>query len=895
MRTFRLVCVATLGASFLISFGVHFIPRLNFKPQLISNFAGKWEYFLPPNEPSTHGPTTNNRIWKMIQIPGELPRTEKAAFHGWVNYRFQFKTPTKCLHNSCSFLFGEIGDAVRLYLNGNEVASRGAFPPHAEYEKHYPFQSDVPPILFRGADEINQLELLVYSFKFQQTGPRKAPLGLALTQDARAYIKGAMFQTIFLPFAAAVGLLLLIVFSLLFPLSGIKKTSLYSAFLLYCLTSALFLLSFTEIPREFIPLTAVIPLHFFFRYLSDWMFFEMVRNYFNLKGRWIVAVNAFYSVCILPFLILATIGSISLWLQARQILPIDSVGLTYELTRYSWGMKLLPFVAAFLGAVQLTKLRHRILALSSLSVLLAMQISDILLFFGKIQGNYYIKFYPLFVGFAFAALLIRRSAKVILAEKVKMAEEVSRGRLAGQVSHDIRSPLSAIAAVEEDLRYLPEETRTIIRGALTRIKDITNILGESSQQFDSKANTNTQIQGGESYLLSGLVEIIMSEKRAEYRSRTGLELITRLDPQSYDLFAAIDPKEFKRVLSNLINNGVEALSAPGRIEVSLSHEDDFAVISVSDKGNGIPKDRIEKLCTRGASFDKPGGQGLGLSHAKEAVNSWGGQIEIISTEGKGTNVRLILPKCETPGWFLSKLIISKGCRIAVLDDDSSIHAVWDNRIASDHARIVHYSSAAEFRAGIIAAGETGFDLFLVDYELLGDTVSGLDLIQNFNLGSRCVLVTSHFEKEGIRKRCADLGVKLLPKGLAGFVPIVYSACPAETSADLFEGALFEAVLLDNDPLIRESWANRARKNKIKLLTFSKPKELFSALPSLGLRTAIYVDYDLRSEVNGAEVTRKLSGLGFQETFVTTGYRTTEIEPMPWVRAVIGKEPPWPRG
>ena len=73
-----------------------------------------------------------------------------------------------------------------------------------------------------------------------------------------------------------------------------------------------------------------------------------------------------------------------------------------------------------------------------------------------------------------------------------------------------------------------------------------------------------------------------------------------------------------------------------------------------------------------------------------------------------------------------------------------------------------------------AASEPGVlekTLFLVDYELLGQNVTGLDLVEGLSIERRSVLVTSRFDEEGIRGRCDKIGLKLIPKGMAGLVPI----------------------------------------------------------------------------------------------------------------------------
>ncbi len=57
----------------------------------------------------------------------------------------------------------------------------------------------------------------------------------------------------------------------------------------------------------------------------------------------------------------------------------------------------------------------------------------------------------------------------------------------------------------------------------------------------------------------------------------------------------------------------------------------------------IPAEILPKLATRAYTIGTPGGQGLGLYHAKNSVESWGGSLAIASTLGMGTTVTVKLP------------------------------------------------------------------------------------------------------------------------------------------------------------------------------------------------------------------------------------------------------------
>jgi signal transduction histidine kinase len=152
-------------------------------------------------------------------------------------------------------------------------------------------------------------------------------------------------------------------------------------------------------------------------------------------------------------------------------------------------------------------------------------------------------------------------------------------------------------------------------------------------------------------LLSSLIEPLISEKRMQYRSRIGIEIHADLNT-SYGLFAEIESTEFKRVLSNLINNSAEAMEDQGTITLSVNESEEGILVSCSDNGKGIPKEVLEKLTQWGESHGKTEGSGIGLYHAKIAVEKWGGTLLIQSEVGRGTTVFISLPKASPPSWFV---------------------------------------------------------------------------------------------------------------------------------------------------------------------------------------------------------------------------------------------------
>ena len=103
-----------------------------------------------------------------------------------------------------------------------------------------------------------------------------------------------------------------------------------------------------------------------------------------------------------------------------------------------------------------------------------------------------------------------------------------------------------------------------------------------------------------------------------------------------------------QVVDNLISNALKFTPSGGRVDVRLSAVEGAAVIEVQDTGLGISDDEQQQLFERffrssQATKNQIPGSGLGLTITKAIVERHGGQIELESSEGVGTSVRVRLP------------------------------------------------------------------------------------------------------------------------------------------------------------------------------------------------------------------------------------------------------------
>ena len=483
-------------------------------------------------------------------------------------------------------------------------------------------------------------------------------------------------------------------------------------------------------------------------------------------------------------------------------------------------------------------------------------------------------------------------------ENIRVEGAARLGEIASQVAHDIRSPLAVLEAASAEMSGVPEDQRIMIRRAASHMRDIANSLlsryvvsaaapGTGEVRLDAVA----AVKGPA--MLSGLVEMLLSEKRLQFRGRAHVAIEASLDAHSYRLFALVDPTEFKRLLSNLVNNAVEALPASGgRVDLDLAARDGFALISVRDNGKGIAPDVLSKLGARGQSHGKPGGSGLGLAHARTCVKAWGGRLELESNVGIGTTATVSLPLATAPSWFVPEIAVGSDRVVVVLDDDTNIHQIWRNRLPiksnQKHAiELVHAFNPTNLREWVASNPEKAARAqFFLDYHFVGYTETGLDLVAALRLAGRAVLVTSAHDDPAIAVRCEDLCVGLIPKSLARLIPMRIRAATGAAPA------LLDAILVDDEPLVRKLWKGAAAANGKSLRVFATAADFLAEVESIDRRSPIYIDHDLGDSTSGELVALDLKKLGFQTIYLATGQSPAAFGDMPWISGIVGKSAPW---
>ena len=466
----------------------------------------------------------------------------------------------------------------------------------------------------------------------------------------------------------------------------------------------------------------------------------------------------------------------------------------------------------------------------------------------------------------------------LLNEAKTRSHEAALGQIATQVAHDIRSPLLVLKTILSNLSTLPERQRIDARSAIQRVTDIANNLLSQYRQ-DDKQSSNTL----SSEPVAILLESIVSEKRIQV-ANTDIVINLQYPANIYDAFIYIDIVGFKRILSNLLNNAIEAVKETvGLITIELNRNDGKIILDIKDNGCGMSQEKLVSLLKEGGTFGKQEGSGLGLPYAVSKITEWQGDYSLTSKQGEGTQFEIILPESEPAYWFKSKIDIIENSTIIVLDDDEYIHQVWNERfperlLSENNLQLLHFKNPNDL---ILFCKNHSIDntTFLVDYELGHDYMTGLEVVKALNIGDRATLVTSRYEDDDVRDTCQILGMRIIPKFFSELIPI-----------HIINST--EIVLIDNEKIITLIWKRSAESWGKKISTFNDPEDFMRIAHHYSKETTIYIDSSLDKSIKGEEFAKILYEKGYYNLILATGYPKSRFSHVTWVKDIIGKEPPW---
>lgn len=258
------------------------------------------------------------------------------------------------------------------------------------------------------------------------------------------------------------------------------------------------------------------------------------------------------------------------------------------------------------------------------------------------------------LGARVATKLVKRRDEVgqlgrdfnVMAEQLESMVKAQQ-RLLGDISHELRSPLARLGVA---LGLARQRSGPEANGALDRIERESDNLNEMISQLLTltKLESGTDSRKRTDVNLAALVREVADDADFEARSLNRSVQIVSSDDCSINGVEEL----LRSAVENVVRNAVRYTPEGTAVEVALHKQnggtDNFAVISVRDRGNGVPDDALERIFrpfyrTEDArDRQSGGGTGLGLAITERAVRMHGGSVQAVNATGGGLAVELRL-------------------------------------------------------------------------------------------------------------------------------------------------------------------------------------------------------------------------------------------------------------
>ncbi|WP_250278602.1 ATP-binding protein [[Clostridium] colinum] len=224
-----------------------------------------------------------------------------------------------------------------------------------------------------------------------------------------------------------------------------------------------------------------------------------------------------------------------------------------------------------------------------------------------------------------------------------------RKEFVANVSHEIRTPITTIKSYTETLlegaieeKELAIDFLNTINEAADRMKFLTDDLLELSRFDGGKISFNFNIVNLYDIVVGCVKQnIIIANKKNQ-------EILLH-EPENKEMIVIVDEGRINQVLNNIVSNAIKYSYENTVIQIYIEETKSTFIVNIKDNGIGIPKEDIGRIFERFYRVDKArsramGGNGLGLSIAKEIMQEHSGDIKAYSKVGEGTTMQVIFKK-----------------------------------------------------------------------------------------------------------------------------------------------------------------------------------------------------------------------------------------------------------
>jgi len=390
----------------------------------------------------------------------------------------------------------------------------------------------------------------------------------------------------------------------------------------------------------------------------------------------------------------------------------------------------------------------------------------------------------------------------LLEKQLRQSQKMEAvGTLAGGIAHDFNNILTAIIGFAElgklsegEVESNKEAFDTIFKSGVRAQKIVEQLL-----TFSRKAEKEKVV-----LLLPPLIKESVKLVRATFPTTIGIN--QRIDENCRAILA--DPTQIQQIILNLCNNAAQAMKERGgQLTIELAEEwidkntenekltlvpGEYARLSISDTGHGIPPEIIERIFDPFFTTKEVGeGTGLGLSVVHGIVSEIGGQITVDSTLDKGTVFNVYLPLSKERGLDLERSApedaVQGSGRILIVDDEEAILVMMNRMLTHLGYEVVAKLKSTEALEAF-RANPSHFDLVITDQMM--PELTGMELTKQLReiREDIAVILYSGYNENKTAEELQEIGVKALltkplnMKELSEVVGRVLSSCSVSMTA-----------------------------------------------------------------------------------------------------------------
>ena len=212
------------------------------------------------------------------------------------------------------------------------------------------------------------------------------------------------------------------------------------------------------------------------------------------------------------------------------------------------------------------------------------------------------------------------------------------GKFSAMILHDIRNPVFTVKTYLDILLLMRDELPEKANKHLASVR-------LEMDRLNSIANELLDYSGDDIRLSMNIIDLrqFMNRVKEVIKRKFNSKKIELHLENRYEGMAVFDQERMFRALYNLCDNACKAMASSGRFSIIIQKEDNDLVFLLDDTGEGMSTEVLEHIFEPFYSSSGQGGTGLGMLIVKNIVEAHDGTLNIDSTPGKGTHIRIAIP------------------------------------------------------------------------------------------------------------------------------------------------------------------------------------------------------------------------------------------------------------